>query len=870
MQVKRLLLLIFIVSGWSSFSQRAPLGDLLAESPTTKEAPVVSAETREETVSDQELKDEQATAKERADEDVIVQSVEKKSEEKPEEEEKFFRDKIVSTLAEERAHKSKRKKVTPQEIEEQAKKKTKEESFQKADIYLKDYLEPWQYSSSTEPVEFLFDNAELSALIEYVEQKFNIKFIMDDAIQPLPQGAKSIMGAKISFRTHKPLSRKDAWNLFVAFLDMAGFTPVPGPGPRLYKLMMSQDPRAPQGASRSPLPTFIGVDPELVPNNDTRVRYVYFVANTALEVIKTVVASMQSVSAPSLIPLPELNAIIMTDKGANIRAILAIIRELDQANTPETLAVIKLKHLDAGKAAQLYNSLIQKDGQQGMVRFWGPRRQQTVEYFPEGLRVIPEPRTNSLILLGSQESVKKVSDFIVEMVDKQNILPIAPVYTYHLKFLDAEVMTKILNETTQFQAASEAAKAGGVRDGDKYLKQMTVVAEKATNSLIINAEYEDYSKVKQLLDDLDIEQPQVILKVFILGVDLTDNRAMGIQLRNKKPGVKGLISDKVNFQTSGLVATKDNAAVIENKNGTGAQRLLGDLVNLASEATVGSTLVTLGSDMFGVWGILNMLQTYSNTTLISNPFLTATHKYAAEFSLGQVRRVQTSTTSAQKDIKNFGPLDAKLRIAIVPQVSREDLVTLNINIDINQFTDADPDSTDGNRILRNVQTTVIVADNEVLALGGLVKETTQTSTSKVPILGDIPLLGWLFKNKTKSVQKTSLLILVVPEIIRPKDRDSADLFTRSKILDSKDISRSFITPSVKRDPVHRWFFKDQEDTAAAAIDEYMSNRDKYVGERGQKMKEKVSVLDLPTITKDDQEKRNYSLRGRSVFGAITE
>lgn len=904
-KLRQVLLLMISMSGYLCVAQRAPLGDLLAENsdiqkpgmpnaipqaplvvPPVPAAPMSPAPIKpeevepEEKVSEQELKAEDVTAKERQDEDAIASLASQEPEEQGATQEKFFHEQIVSTITEDKA-KKKSKKGVEEDWEEKTAVKGNDDILakSKSQIYLKEYLEPWKHGDSDEPIEFLFDNAELSALIEYVEQRFRIKFIMDDDIQPLPQGAKSIMGAKISFRTHKPLSRRDAWNLFVAFLDMAGFTPVPGPGPRIYKLMASQDPRAPQGASRSPLPLFIGVDPELVPNNDTRVRYVYFVVNTSLEVIKNVVASMQSVSAPSLIPLPELNAVIITDKGANVRAILAIVKELDQANMPETLAVVKLKHTDASKAAQLYNSLVQKDGQQGAMRFWGPRRQQTVDYFAEGLRVIPEPRSNSLILLGSQESVKKVTNFIVEMVDKQSTLPLTPVYTYHLKFLDAEVMAKILNETSQFQAGTEAAKAGGVRDGDKFLKQMTVVAEKATNSLIINADYDDYSKVKQLVEELDVEQPQVILKVFILGVDLTDERQLGIQLRNKIPGVKGLIGKKTSFQTSGLAGlasntgtTFPNGAVIENQSANGSERLLGDLVNLASGAGVGSTLVTLGSDTFGVWGILNMLQTYTHTTLLANPFLTATHKYQAEFSIGETRRVLMSTTNASQNVQNFGPLDANIKITIVPQVSREELVTLNINIDVNQFVVADPNSTNGNRTMRNIRTTVIVADNEVLALGGLVRETTNTNTTKVPILGDIPLIGWLFKNKTKQIEKTSLLFLVVPEIIRPKDRDNADLFTRSKILDSKDISNALVSPSAKRDPVHRWFFNDQKDTANESIDEYMTFQDRYNGERSaahkKSIKEKVAEFDLPRLSKAEQSMRDKALANHTVIGAI--
>ena len=196
---------------------------------------------------------------------------------------------------------------------------------------------------------------------------------------------------------------------------------------------------------------------------------------------------------------------------------LDIIKELDEANMPEVLAVVTLKRADANKAAKLYDDLTKKEGQQGFAaRLLGGRRPQTTEYFSEGLRIIPEPRTNRLILLGSRESVKKVTDFLVNIVDQQDVLPEVPLYIIRLRFLDAESMANILQEASKFQVNTDAGKAGGVRDEDKFLKPMNITAEKSTNSLIINADYEDYLKVYDLLQKMDIEQPQVAIKVFIL------------------------------------------------------------------------------------------------------------------------------------------------------------------------------------------------------------------------------------------------------------------------------------------------------------------------------------------------------------------
>ena len=213
---------------------------------------------------------------------------------------------------------------------------------------------------------------------------------------------------------------------------------------------------------------------------------------------------------------------------------------------------------------------------------------------------------------------------------------------------------------------------------------------------------------------------------------------LGFKLRNKKPGIDGLVGNNVNFQTSGL----NNQPVVENTSGTGATRLLGNLVNLAAaEVTGGATYLTLGSDQFGVWGLLRVLESYTNVSIVANPFLVATHKYPSVISVGETRRVVTGTTltAGGVPLNSFDDLSAKLEVFVVPLISIDGQVTLEVRVKLEQFTESAQAS--GNRTIKEVKTSVIVADNEVLALGGLIRDNVSETQTKVPILGDIPLLG---------------------------------------------------------------------------------------------------------------------------------
>src|SRR5262249_18371141 len=155
------------------------------------------------------------------------------------------------------------------------------------------------------------------------------------------------------------------------------------------------------------------------------------------------------------------------------------------------------------------------------------RKPTTTQYFTEATRVFEEPRTNSLIVLGTRENIKRFEDFIIRHVDKSVELPFSPLQIIQLKYIEAASIAKILNEVIQkFNAKlanAEAAAVGGVRNSNKFFRPTVRITEETSgNRLIINADYEEYLKLRKVIDDLDVEQPQVAIKVLILNVDLAN------------------------------------------------------------------------------------------------------------------------------------------------------------------------------------------------------------------------------------------------------------------------------------------------------------------------------------------------------------
>lgn len=721
-------------------------------------------------------------------------------------------------------------------------------------IFMDETLKPWNLGDPDELLEFRFENAELSSLITYIEKRFGLTFILDDAIKPLPQGGKSAVGTKISFSTNQPMTKKDAWSVFTSFLDMAGLTAQPTANKRVYRIT-TNDPRSPLSVTRGPLPTFIGSDSGELPSDDTRIRYVYFVENTSIDVVKNVLDSLRSATSPNLIIVPELRAIIITDKAYNIKTMLEVVHELDRITVPETMSVIKLKRADATKVAELYKAITKEDQQSLASRLLGGRRPSTASYFPEGTRIIAEPRTNTLILLGTSSAIKKIEDFIITEVDKEVDIRFSPFFVYSLKYVEADAIANILRDVLSVQTeGSDVSKFGGVRAGDKFFGPVTIVPEKSGNRLIIFAAYEDRTKIVEVIEQIDIEMPQIAIKCAFLNVDINDNKDFGVQMRNKiggttaapdpaTGGIAGLIGPNVTFQTSGL----GGSPVIENSTTTfGAQRLLGNLVNLAKISTSpGTTYVTLGTDAYDVWGMLRFLETYSHVNVMATPFMVTTHKYPAQVIVGETRRILTGTTQTTAGpVQSFGDLSANLDVQITPQISYEGLITMNIRVYIQQFTSTDISS--GNRTEKTIETSVIMGNKEVLAFGGLMRDVYSETYNKVPILGDIPVVGWLFKYKAKNVIKSSLILLVTAEIIPPKDDSVAKAFTQEKIDDALKLTQAMHTSSERFDPVHRWFFKDCCDQSQQTIKDFTGKEERYIDPslKARRTFNKKSISDL--------------------------
>ena len=643
-------------------------------------------------------------------------------------------------------------------------------------------------------VRFYFEDASLENLVRYIEELFAIKFFVDDDLTPPPAGGALLKGNKITFKTNKPMTRDQAWTLFLKFLDMAGLSVVESQITGFYRITTVTN------ANKEVLPTFFNTSVDSLPDNSLKVRYVFFVKNASLATIQTIIFQLASTTAV-IDPFADLNAIIITDKAVNIRSLMKIIHELDK-DMPEAMSILRLKKADATDVYNLYTDLTKTESPQGMARFFGQRAQPDSLYFPANARLIVEPRTNSLILLGPAKSLAKIEDFVTKYIDVELDMPYSPLYIYEVQYLNAANLATILTTVVGFGQGSTAGTFGGVRNGNEYFGPINITAEPTGNRLIIKAEERDYRKLLPIIQEMDVLQPEVAIEVLIVNVSSTDTKQIGSQIHNKVPNSP---FQNVNMQTSGFITPGGPSGPVVNAT-TGS--LLGNLISLATGGTVGdgSTYMTIGDATNGVWGIFKTLKSFSDSSVIANPFLLSTNNYAASIQVGTSRQVQTgSVVSSQGPTASYETLPANLTVNLSPQISLDSSVQMSITVNLTSFSDP-TNTASGNTFTQAVTTSVAVKNREIVVLGGLVQNQVSDVETKVPILGDIPLVGWLFKNKQKTITKSNLLIFISPRILTLKANEDVDYYTLNKSQEARELVGEMGAPSDNRDPLNRMFF----------------------------------------------------------------
>jgi general secretion pathway protein D len=637
-----------------------------------------------------------------------------------------------------------------------------------------------------------FENAKLSSVVNYLSEQKNINIIPKNELDSI----------EVTLTTREPLTLSKAWNILLTLLEINGWTIVKVEN--LYRIV----PKA--NNKQEPLPLYSGIEPKNLPENDTVIRFIYFLKNIKANIATGFLASMLEGSVQTN---EDLGALIITDRSISIKTAMKIIEELDQGGLREAIKVINLENANAHDIETLFKTIVPED-QQKNIRFLNPQAKMNKpsNYFSKDTKVIAMPRQNSLAIMGLEKNIDKVIDFIYKYLDVPIEAAESRLHIKELKYSKAEdlktILTTIIAKPTELLKTQQVGKY-------KFFENVIIANDRSESSsdstdksgggnrLIISCDKDDWRRLEKFIDALDKPQPQVAFEVMIADVTLESNFDF---LSEFKPKTDSMLGKNINaqFQTGNNTDPTDY-----NVNLIGYSRPDG---LAASETTniysgIAGTNITFGLPG-SLWGTIKAVLNKDNTNIIIQPYMTVNNNNKCTITAQLSRRVNgdfSDKNLASSLIQKKADKTAKTEIILTPKTNLNGMINLDIEVTVDEFSDSA--ESNGSTTDRNLKTKLVVGTGEIIVLGGLTKSIITDDVYKVPLLSNIPIVGNLFKSKKKNMQKQNLYIFIRPSIIKPRFDAMPDEYTQMK-LDYAKHSILTTDPYLKdKDPIQRWFFK---------------------------------------------------------------
>ena len=578
--------------------------------------------------------------------------------------------------------------------------------------------------ASAKGVVLNFSDVDISTMVKFISDLTGKNFVMDDRVK-----------GKISVFSPAKLTNDEAFNVFTSVLELKGFTVVQAG--KVYKIIPTTM------ARQSGMKIF--ADQERGPVNEAYVARVisldHIPASDAVTFLQPVVSKDGYISSfgPS-------NMVLVVDSALNIQKLLGIIELIDIDQQRDKAEMVFLKNASAESAAKIVQEWLKSKDKSGRPAIQGAAA--------GGGIVVPDTRLNALVVFGSDQDKEDVKK-LVALIDVVPPSTSSKVNVYYLENADATDVAKVMDGVVKGSAAaaSAAAAAQGAAAAPQQSPfegaKITITPDKATNSLVIMASPNDYQNLLQVIQKLDKRRRQVFVEAVIAEITPSKVKDLGLQW-----GMLGAASDG---KYASVVGQYDPQGVISTL--------------LSSLATGGlSSLVTanLGNTPANFAAVLQALQTNGAVNILSTPTILTSDNKEAMITVGQnVPLLTTSTVitggATQQSVERK---DVGITLKITPQISEGEYVKLDIDQDISQVTPNKGQATDIVLSTRKAKTSVVVKDKETVVIGGLMQDQENETVSKIPFLGDIPGLGWLFKTTHKDRTKTNLLIVLTPRIIR--------------------------------------------------------------------------------------------------------
>ena len=592
-----------------------------------------------------------------------------------------------------------------------------------------------------ETVTLNLKDADIGALISTVAEVSNKNFIVDPRVK-----------GKVTVISSRPMNSDEVYQVFLSILKVHGFAAVPSG--EVIKIIPDVN------AKQEDIPTTTESEPGVGDEMVTRVIQVDNVAAAAqlVPILRPLVPQQGHLAA-----YPATNVLIISDRASNVERLFTIIRRIDQVSDSE-IEVIPLTHASAAEVVRVLTTLTRSSA---VGKAPGAGGEQQV--------MVADERTNSVLLGGDRADRLRLRAIISHLDTPQDSGGNTDVV--YLRYAEAKEIVTVLmgvgkieeQESGQPKGATATSRRGGSFD---------IQADESTNALVITAPPDIMRTLKRVISQLDIRKAQVLVEAIIAEVSGDVAKDLGVQwlFSGGRDGGETPVGI-VNFTNSG-------STISDVVNGISTVASGGSLPAAAGNVLLGFGDVSKDNN-FNYVAIMNALASDTNTNVLSTPTLVTLDNEEAEIVIGRnvpfLTGSFTSTgagDSATNPFQTIQRQDVGLTLKIKPQINEGSALRLDIEQEVSSIAPSVAGASDIVTKKRAIKTNVMVDDGQIVVLGGLIEETVGEDEQKVPLLGDIPLLGNLFKSRSTDVTKTNLMVFIHPVILR--DSSVASHYTNNK------------------------------------------------------------------------------------------
>ncbi|HSG60821.1 MAG TPA: type II secretion system secretin GspD [Pseudomonadales bacterium] len=573
-----------------------------------------------------------------------------------------------------------------------------------------------------------FKDADIHEVIKFVADARDLVVVVDPQVK-----------GKVRVVSSKTLNDEELYNLFLTVLEINGYSAIDSKG--ILHIVPSKDARTAPSAVNPVQPYNAQFITEVIQLKNID-------AAKLIPILRPLVPQQSHMAAYA-----NSNAIILSDTAANIERMRKLIEKVDN-NAVEKTEIMTLQFASAEDVVSLITNLDKQE-----------KADRGAAMSPAML--VADTRTNSVVVLGDEMARERVK-FLIKHLDEPNRQNSNSRVIY-LEYAKAVDVAAVLNKVVQNLSAVAAEK--------NSKKSAAVEADETTNALIITADKNLMGELVGMVKSLDIRRAQVLVEAIIVELQDVGGRELGVQwlFQNESRG----FGSSVNSVGSNN-ALLGNVAGAALGNGTDAN---GDAVN--TTLNLAAALAGAPGQVFGIGKLqnpgtdfavlLNALSTDTEANILSTPSLLTLDNNEASITVGQevpfVTGRYTSTGNSTNPSSPFQTIerqDVGITLKVTPHINEGDSLILELEQEVSSLTGASSSDLITNQ--RKINTSVMAQDGETIVLGGLVKDDVQESVQKVPLLGDIPLLGRLFRSNNTKITKTNLLVFIRPTIIRSPDR----------------------------------------------------------------------------------------------------